>query len=156
MSYVITICTDPCRIFIWIFFNCYHYTLKYKSDVKRIIVRRRGDDRRALGASVASSRVSESVSIVLFIAMAVCLDDSPTSNVHSRPRCIISYSRSLSDLLHRRDGCRQLHYFYPVIIAFVRGLFIRVLCIWWRLRADKEPRNVNWTVAKDMPSSSIN
>ena len=105
-------------------------------------------ERERAGTSVRpSDRVSVNVSIESFVASSVCRIspfDPPQSltSIHV-PDALFSRPRSPSDLLHRRDGRRQLHYFYPlpspcVIIAFVHGLFIRARCIRWRRRADKK------------------
>lgn len=64
--------------------------------------------------------------------------------------------RDRRDLLHRRDVCRQLHYFCPVIIAFVRGLFIRARCIWWAAAGTKRPASsFNWTFGKRIRASVL-
>lgn len=64
--------------------------------------------------------------------------------------------RDRRDLLHRHDVCRQLHYFCPVIIAFVRGLFIRARCIWWAAAGTKRPASsFNWTFGKRIRASVL-
>lgn len=63
-------------------------------------------------------QLSMSASIELFIGG---LSNDPSLTSIRIPDALF---RDRSDLLHRRDVCRQLHYFCPVIIAFVRGLFM--------------------------------
>lgn len=60
-------------------------------------------------------RVSVNVSIESFIASSVCrtiyLSPKSLTSIYV-PDALFSRPRSPSDLLHRRDGRRQLHYFY--------------------------------------------